>query len=545
MRLFVPILFAALFVLAGCPRKDDKHGPAPTPPLNPALVLGPAGGVATADGGAPVALTISGQVTFDRLPATATGLGSTPAVLPAQLVLIEVVRHNNVNDVVGATTTDAAGNYSINLNLDHDFYIRARAQSGIGADVDRVYHERTVPLIVHAVCGPILNRAAGSQISNLHAGFALPENRAGAFAILDTAQRLRAAALPSFASLGALDFVWCTGATIATGTDEIGPNGRPAIYLLGGTLADAANTDHDEFDQGVICHEWASFLQLTQSRDNNFGGMHAGEELLFTASYSEGVVTAIGCALLDLRLYRDTTGYPGGTTSVQFEFDLESGTIPGSGTGYGNEFRNSRAVWDLLDGAAGAPVDSDGDPVAISPANFFTSFKALATRGAPYEICWLASLLQQLIDHGFLNQTDANTLMTGQGAAFPPAGGTDPFPAELLVGGPAQAGTLNAFAGANPILGPDANGVFRLTLASAASVTINLTNTTAGYSAASHRLELSVHDLDRNVLALAGGNGQNKSVTLGLAAGTYLVRVQHRPDSGATSGLTGFSVMVP
>ena len=545
MRVLACLSLLALFVLAGCPARHEKKGPPPPTTVDPALVLGPVGGSANPDGGLPVALTISGQVTFDRLATTAAGLASTPTILPARQVVIEVVRHNNINAVVGTTTTDAAGNYSINLNLDHDFYVRARAQSGTGPDIDRVYHQRTAPLIVHAQCGPILQRASGSQTANLHAALTLPENRAGAFAVLDTAQRLRAAALASFASLGPLDFLWCTGESKATGTDEVGPNGRPAIYLLGGTLANAADTDHDEFDEGVICHEWASFLQLTQSRDNNFGGVHAGEELLFTASYSEGVVTAIGCALLDLRVYRDTLGYPGGTTSVQFEFDLESGTIPGSGTGYANEFRNSRAVWDLLDGAAGAPTDTDGDPVAIAPANFLASFAALAVRGAPYEICWLASLLQQLIDDGFLNQTDANTLMAGQGAAFPPAGGADPFPAELLVGGPAQTGSLNAFAGANPILGPDANGVFRLTLATPASITINLANTTAGYTPAGHRLELSVHDLDRNVLALAGGNSQNKSVTVGLAAGTYLVRVQHRPDGVATSALTDFSITVP
>lgn len=538
------LLLMALF-LAGCPGDGDNGGgPGPAPGLDPIFVIGPAGGSPNPDGGAPVALTVSGQVTFHRLPVSASGLGGTPTVTAAAFVLVEAVRHNDMFDVISTTTTDINGNFTLNLNLDHDFYVRARAQSGTGVDVDRVFHPQTSPAITHAAVGVILNRSAGSQTANLHAGFALPQNRAGAFAALDTVRRLRGLVTASFASLGPLDVFWCTGATTPTGTDEVGPNARPTIYLLGGTSADPTNTDHDEFDETVIGHEWASFLQLTQSRDNNFGGPHAGEELIFTASYSEGVVTAIGCALLGQRVYRDTVGFPGGTTSVQFEFDCESGLVFGNGVGYGNEFEVTRAVYDLLDGATGWPADLDTDPVAITPTAFFAAFTALATRGAPYEICWLASLVQQLIDAAALTVGDANTIMTAQGAQFPPTGGADPFPPELVVGGIASTGSLNAFAGAtpNPLLGPGANAVFRLTLAAPTTVDFSLTNTTAGYTAASHRLELSVHDLGRNILALQGGNPQNKAFSLSLPAGTYIVRVQHRPDNSGTSASTGYSI---
>ncbi|MBE7490495.1 MAG: hypothetical protein HS108_01840 [Planctomycetes bacterium] len=542
MRRLLP-LFVLLLMLPGCPGDDKKSAP-PSPGLHPVYVIGPDGGTANPDGGAPVALTISGQVTFDRLPVTAAGLGATPAVTPAAGVLVEAVRHNDIFAVVATTTTDAGGNYTLNLNVDHDFYVRARAQAGAAGNLDRVYHPRTVPAITHAVTGPILNRAAGSQNADLHAGFALPANRAGAFAALDTVRRLRQSVSGSFAALGHLDVFWCTGAATPTGTDEVGPNGRPAIYLLGGTETSPATTDHDEYDETVIAHEWASFLQLTQSRDNNFGGFHGGEELIYTASYSEGVVTAIGCALLGQRLYRDTVGYPTGSTGVQFEFDCESGVLPGTGAGYASEFEVTRAVWDLLDGATGWPADTDGDPVAIAPTDFFASFAALSARPAPYEICWLASLLQQLVDDGHLTVTDADTVMTAHGAQFPPAGGADPFPPPLVVGGPAATGTLDAWGGTNPnpVLGPGANAVFRVTLAAPATLQLNLSTTTAGYTPAAHRLELSLHDLERNILGLAGGNGAAKGLSLTLPAGTYLVRVQHRPDSSVSSQPSEYSI---
>ncbi len=543
MRRLLVLLLLPLCV-AGCPGGDDGDSPKKSPWLKPASVIGPSGGSANPDGGAPAALTITGQVTFDRLPVTATGLGSTPTVEDAAGVLVEAVRHNDIHDVVASTSTDAAGNYTLNLNLSHDFFIRARAQSGTGPDIDQVYHARTNPALVHAVTGPILQRAAGNQTANLHASHALPDNRAGAFAILDTVQRLRQSVTASFPSLGALDVFWCTGATAATGTDEVGPNGRPTIHLRGGTLASPETTDHDEYDETVIAHEWASFVQLTQSRDNNFGGPHAGEELLFTAAYSEGVVTAIGCGLLGTSLYRDTVGYPGGITSVQFEFDCESGLLFGQGDGYSNEFRVTRIVWDLLDGGAGWPADTDTDGAAVDAADFFASFAALATRVAPYEVAWLASLLQQLVDDTHLTVMQADTLMQSQSANFPPAGAFDAFP-ELLVIGVTDSGSLDAHSGVNPnpILGPQANAVYRLELAAAQPVTFTLSNTTAGYAAANHRLDLSVVDLDRNFVASVTGNSANKSTTVSLAAGTYIVRVQHLPASAASSQPSSFNLV--
>jgi hypothetical protein len=217
--------------------------------------------------------------------------------------------------------------------------------------------------------------------------------------------------------------------------------------------------------------------------------------------------------------------------------------IPGSGAGYGNEFLNTRAAWDLIDGGTGSPADSDGDPSTIALADFFASFADLATRSAPYEVAWMASLLQELIDDTHLSVSDANTIMTAHGAMFPPAGPADGFP-ELLALASFANGNLNAWSGAdpNPILGPQANGLWRLELGSAQTITIDVDNTTAGYGASAHRLDLTVHDLDRNIVAQHVGNSQDKSVTVNLAAGTYILRVQHVPASQGTSAATAFTI---
>lgn len=553
------IALLPLVVLAGCDNRPGKCGNTGGSGATPDyVILRPEpGGAADPDGGTPVSLTITGNISYDRLSVTATGLDlANPVSQPAVNVLVEAVPYDDYYSPLATGVTDSNGDYTINFSTTVDYYIRARAQSGSATNVDRVYHSASSPVVVHAASSAVLNRAAGNQVVNIHAA-ADASNKAGAFAVLDTVRRLRAAAAGSFPALGELDVFWSNGntgtqflkngggqtITITTVTGLDGPNGNPSIYLIGGTPGDIPNSDHDEYDETIIAHEWASFLQLTQSRDNNFGGAHFGEELIPSAAFSEGVVTAIGLALLGQSVYRDTVGYVGGTSSLAFEFDMESGVLPGTGTGYGNEFAITRATWDLFDGGAGGPSDGDSDPANIPLADFLASFAALKTRGAPYEVAWMASLLQQLVDDSFLSASDANTLMGAYGEAFLLAGG-DNFPAVLTVGAGATADTLDAWSGAdpNPILGPQANGVWRIELAGAQSVTIDVVNTTAGYSAAANRLELSVFDLDRNIVAQDVGDAPGKSVTVSLTTGTYIVRVQHRPDSQTGSTSTDYTV---
>src|SRR5690606_3910684 len=114
-------------------------GPAPGPqPVAAAIVIGPEpGGTANPDGGAPVNLTVTGSVTYERLLVTASGLDlSSPATEDAVNVTVEAVAHNDINSVLGSAVTDANGDYSLNFSTSVDYFIRARAQSG----QDRVFH---------------------------------------------------------------------------------------------------------------------------------------------------------------------------------------------------------------------------------------------------------------------------------------------------------------------------------------------------------------------------------------------------------------------
>lgn len=159
---------------------------------------------------------------------TATGLDlANPVSQPAVNVLVEAVPYDDYYSPLATGVTDSNGDYTINFSTTVDYYIRARAQSGSATNVDRVYHSASSPVVVHAASSAVLNRAAGNQVVNIHAA-ADASNKAGAFAVLDTVRRLRAAAAGSFPALGELDVFWSNG---NTGTQFLKNGGGQTITI--------------------------------------------------------------------------------------------------------------------------------------------------------------------------------------------------------------------------------------------------------------------------------------------------------------------------
>lgn len=564
MRSFLALSLLSALVLAGCGGDDDKkQNPSPKA-VTAAEVLGPAGGLAQPDGGVPVALTVSGKISFERLLPTPTGLGATPVTQNAALVQVEVVRHDDFSVLLApAAFADANGDYSINFSTDRDFFVRARARLSAATLDCRVLHSQMASPVVHAVSSAIVSRALGSQTVNVTAGLALPHLRAGAFAALDTARKLaQAAAYSGSPALGTLDLYWAPGnlgtsfmrdlggqpvPILETRFVNTGPLGNPGILVGGGDWNNVSATDHDEFDEAVIAHEFVHFLMRGFSRDNNWGGAHNGEALTPNAAYGEGLPTGLGCILLGDKNYIDTQGLPP-ASSVRFSFDCENPAfvagVPSAVTGvsgYQAEFAVAAVVWDLLDGGTSNPASTDGDPVAMARDGFLQSFYALSGRTGAYDLVWLASLLQQLIDDARLNAGNAHTLVSPYNASFPPAVAEQWPPA--LAPAANETGTLNAALGpgatpANAELGQTANAVWRMELAGPQSVILNLTATAASYSATVHQLDLYVYDLGNNLVASQRSATANKTLSMSLAAGVYMVRVHHAATSPAASGYT-------
>ncbi len=78
----------------------------------------------------------------------------------------------------------------------------------------------------------------------------------------------------------------------------------PGVYILG-----KANSDTDEFDRGVIGHEFGHFLQAKLSVSDNPGGNHGFREFKDPSlAFGEGYGTAIGGLLAGTNIYCDVSG---------------------------------------------------------------------------------------------------------------------------------------------------------------------------------------------------------------------------------------------
>ena len=156
--------------------------------------------------------------------------------------------------------------------------------------------------------------------------------------------------------------------------------GLRQIYILGGDLGGVDSVDTDHFDDSVIVHEYAHFLEDIFGSTDSPGGTHQGVEPIDPRlAWSEGWANFFSVAALRSALYQDTQGNSQGSPAspvVLFE-NIESGTrdTPNSGAanlGEGNfrEFAISRTLWDAIDSPGNVNfADTDGDAVVTGSFN--------------------------------------------------------------------------------------------------------------------------------------------------------------------------------
>jgi hypothetical protein len=318
-------------------------------------------------GAVPGTVTVSGQVTFDRVPAIAgQGLVYAETVAqPARGVTVELLQAGVVRS---STTTDAAGRYSFkDAPQDSDVSVRVRAEMlRIGTPswnfrvVDNVNGEA-----LYTLAGAVFNTGTADVTRNLHAasgwtGAAYTATRSAApFAILDVAYDavqlvLTAAPLTTFP---ALRFHWSTANVPVAGTapGEIGSSRYRAdvgILLLG-----AADQDTDEYDRHVIAHEFGHYLEHRFSRSDSIGGPHAlTDQVDMRLAFGEAWGSAFAAMVTGEPVYVDS--HSAGQAHA-FSFDLEQ--TPGRlnpNPGWFNEESLQSLIYDLYDNGRDRPPGS-------------------------------------------------------------------------------------------------------------------------------------------------------------------------------------------
>jgi len=321
------------------------------------LVAGCGGGGGGGSGGSGASVTISGKITFDRVPFKAqlrAGRNFGGIIeSPARNVVVEAVQPGNVfggETTVASTTTDANGDYSLQVPASTTMFIRAKAQmlkTGTAPTWNFKVLNNASNDALYVMDGTAASSGSASSTRNLRAttgwgGTTYTGTRTAApFAILDTMYQVKALILSAKADTAfpALDLFWSVSnrpaspfcpdsgnivSSLYTTFSASNPNdecstptaGRDGIYILG----DFSQNDTDEFDQQVIAHEAGHYFEDQFSRSDSIGGEHAIDgKLDLRVAFGEGWGDAFGAMALNDPVYRDSSG-----ANADSGFNLES-----------------------------------------------------------------------------------------------------------------------------------------------------------------------------------------------------------------------------
>lgn len=151
-----------------------------------------------------------------------------------------------------------------------------------------------------------------------------------------------------------------------TGAISFYLNGRYELYLQGGQSGNVTSSDMDQFDNSVIIHEYAHFIEDAYGKPNSPGGGHNGDSIIDPRlAWGEGWANFFQAAVTGNPVYRDTYGTPDCTSACAGTYFNESldpvGTpnndAPTQGAlGEGNfrEFSIARMLWDVIKPTGGA-----------------------------------------------------------------------------------------------------------------------------------------------------------------------------------------------
>ena len=322
-----------------------------------------------------VSSQVSGKVTYHEIPhgTPGTGLDYTSIVeMPARLVTVQVINANDDVTVIANTKTDAAGDYSVNLDSNTDVFIRVRAEmteTGPGPSWNFRIVDNTSSDAQYVLDTAEFNTGTANQVRNILAETAFDGTdytaRIGApFAILDAVHDAFQTVLSADPTINfvPLDTHWSINNAPVFGDQSVGEigtsnyqGGSPisGIFLLG-----LEDNDTEEYDQHVIIHEWAHYFEDTIARSDSFGGPHGPGDLLdLRLAFGEGWGNAWSGMATGDSTYLDSFGT---NQRLSGGKDVEDGTLLNGANpapGWYSERSIQEILYDLFD-ATGDGMDT-------------------------------------------------------------------------------------------------------------------------------------------------------------------------------------------
>jgi hypothetical protein len=477
------------------------------------------------------ALGVRGTAIYQRRTPSVAGLSMATTPTPIRLVDLEVVDATDRSMVLGMAKTDAMGKYEIPLPM---------AMQGRMVVVRLLGRVKTATYQLDVVDSTSTNvlwavssmptALAGATTIDFDVDATPGTGAAGVFNILEIS---RLGADFVVASLGGtlelLKIYWKPGNNREVGVSHFSPDTR-TLHIMGGSAGMATTSDTDEFDDGVMAHEFAHFFQQQRSHTLNPGGQHGGEYLSPLFAWAEGSATFVGAAIRGEGNYIDTYGVGAGG-GLFYNTNLES-SIDEPVQGIGSEETVQAVLWDLVDGAPGMLPDADNDGVYVAPDALL---RVIAAFDPIADFPSLALALEKVMTQPMGAPAAAAlnlALIAPQNRRIRyPLTGEDQFPKALALPGmimdtadarsnpPTVGGTVNSRNGY-------ANArYYRLVVDAPRMVTIRLAITGAGTTADFTDLELSLRDNRNMVIAVADTGTPMEELTQMLMPGRYIIRV--------------------
>lgn len=296
-------------------------------------------------------VTLTGTVTaIAPTVDTATGAHNyaTTRTFTVKGVVVELLDRDANGTVIRESSTDGEGKYSFpNVDAGRNVTVRVKAQllkaraagATTGAQWNLAVRDNTStssPKALYVLdSAPLTTPAEGEQTADLVAtlGFAADgtvgsddARKSAPFSMLEVAYSAmtKIEVTDPNVVFPDVNFYWSPKNVGTDGNKEQGQISTshyadsgtlPGVFILG-----KADVDTDEFDQGVIGHEFGHWLQSVLSSSDNPGGSHAvGDFKDASLAYGEGYGTAVGGLLSGSPFYIDTSGVKqsgGGVTNL-------------------------------------------------------------------------------------------------------------------------------------------------------------------------------------------------------------------------------------
>ena len=526
---------------------------------------------------------LSGNLTFDRVPHSTSGVGLDYANTrrrPIRGAVVEAVGAADASGqepVLARTASDAQGRYSLTVTPDTPVRIRVKAhllqtRAG-GPRWDVQVKDNTSGNALYVLQGRLASAASGNSSRDLHAASGWGGSRytgaraAAPFAILSTVYEAldKLGGVDTDINIPALTYYWSVNNRSSNAPTNLatGIFGNPfystedrAIYLFG-----RENARTNEYDPHTVLHEFAHHLQAYLFRDDTLGGIWSRDlRLDMRIAFSEGSADALAAMILDDPVARSSYG-PRQAQGAANNIETKRPDSPSSRNGWYSVASVAAVLYDLYDAN-----DDGADRISLGLAPVYATLSSRGFRENPRFTSiytFMHQLRAQVADVTAI-EPDLRALLNDQGIF----GGGDKGAGETNNGGIESVlpvyhdisvanspVTLCSFARAFPAITFHSSLGIRafaeLRFAESGSHTLSMRQTSGPADAAPEFVLYSVRDLlnravQRGVFPSRDGSG-SKSLTRDFQAGTLTMEafdLRNADNRFGNEGLSCFAFSV-